>query len=136
MNVEMWENAATQRNVVALRDDGVAILGPARATRPAAKSAWAACSKRQEIAAEIEAFFQPKALAGVRVLVTAGPTESRSTRCAGSPTELGKDGLRGRARGRDAGARGDARVRARSRWRRRQASSASTCARPQRCSRR
>src|SRR5207248_8608590 len=29
MNVEMWENAATQRNVATLRADGIAILGPA-----------------------------------------------------------------------------------------------------------
>src|SRR5258708_33316159 len=29
MNVEIWENAATQRNVAQLRADGVAILGPA-----------------------------------------------------------------------------------------------------------
>src|SRR2546427_11967047 len=28
MNVEMWENAATQRNVERLRADGVGILGP------------------------------------------------------------------------------------------------------------
>ena len=28
MNRQMWENAATQRNVEQLRDDGVAILGP------------------------------------------------------------------------------------------------------------
>src|SRR5688572_10159048 len=29
MNVEMWENAATQRNVTILRADGVHLLGPA-----------------------------------------------------------------------------------------------------------
>ena len=46
-----------------------------RATRPAAKSAWAACSSRTQIVAEVEALFQPKRLAGKRVLVTAGPTE-------------------------------------------------------------
>jgi len=28
MNVEMWQNAATQRNVERLRADGVGILGP------------------------------------------------------------------------------------------------------------
>src|SRR5438045_1044747 len=29
MNVEMWQNAATQRNVVRLMEDGVAFAGPA-----------------------------------------------------------------------------------------------------------
>src|ERR1041385_4906306 len=29
MNVEMWENAATQRNIARLREDGVAFAGPA-----------------------------------------------------------------------------------------------------------
>src|SRR5690349_1726212 len=29
MNVEMWENAATQRNIALLRGDGVQVLGPA-----------------------------------------------------------------------------------------------------------
>src|SRR6185295_4743128 len=29
MNVEMWENVATQRNVAQLRADGVVLLGPA-----------------------------------------------------------------------------------------------------------
>src|SRR5215470_17495728 len=29
MNVEMWENPATQRNVALLRADGISILGPA-----------------------------------------------------------------------------------------------------------
>src|SRR5258708_8315550 len=36
MNVEMWENAATQRNVATLRGDAVAILGPAAAAHPSA----------------------------------------------------------------------------------------------------
>jgi len=44
MNVEMWENAATQRNAAALRADGVALAGRPRATRPAARPAWGECS--------------------------------------------------------------------------------------------
>jgi hypothetical protein len=46
MNREMWAHPATQRNVAQLRADGATVLGPgALATRPAARSATAACSK-------------------------------------------------------------------------------------------
>jgi hypothetical protein len=45
MNVEMWQNPATQRNVQQLRDDGIT-SSARRATRPAAKWAWAACWSR------------------------------------------------------------------------------------------
>ena len=50
------------------------MLGPAAATRPAARSATAACSKPTSCCDELVAFFQPKLLAGKRVLITAGPT--------------------------------------------------------------
>ncbi len=50
------------------------LLGPAAATRPAARSATGACSKPTELCEELIAFFQPKRLAGQRVLITAGPT--------------------------------------------------------------
>ncbi|HEV8094555.1 MAG TPA: bifunctional phosphopantothenoylcysteine decarboxylase/phosphopantothenate--cysteine ligase CoaBC [Burkholderiales bacterium] len=75
MNVEMWENAATQRNVLALRDDGIAIAGPAPGDQACGEVGMGRMLEAQELLAEIESFFQPKALAGRRVLVTAGPTE-------------------------------------------------------------
>jgi phosphopantothenoylcysteine decarboxylase / phosphopantothenate---cysteine ligase len=75
MNVEMWENAATQRNVLALRDDGIAIAGPAPGDQACGEVGMGRMLEAEELLAEIEAFFQPKALAGRRVLVTAGPTE-------------------------------------------------------------
>ena len=43
-------------------------------TRPAARSATAACSRPAELCDEVIASLQPKLLAGRRVLVTAGPT--------------------------------------------------------------
>lgn len=75
MNVEMWENAATQRNLLALRGDGVAIAGPAAGDQACGETGMGRMLEAQELFAEIEAFFQPKALAGKRVLVTAGPTQ-------------------------------------------------------------
>ena len=75
MNVEMWENAATQRNVLALRDDGILFAGPVAGDQACGETGMGRMLEAEQILGEIEAFFQPKALAGRRVLVTAGPTE-------------------------------------------------------------
>ena len=75
MNVEMWDNPATQRNLLALRDDGVAIAGPVAGDQACGETGMGRMLESAGILAEIEAFFQPKTLAGKRVLVTAGPTE-------------------------------------------------------------
>ncbi len=75
MNVEMWENAATQRNLGVLRADGVLIEGPAAGDQACGETGYGRMLEAAQIVAEIEAFFAPKRLAGKRVLVTAGPTE-------------------------------------------------------------
>jgi len=75
MNVEMWENAATQRNLHTLRGDGVHLAGPAAGDQACGEVGMGRMLEPEEIVAEVEALFQPKLLAGKRVLVTAGPTE-------------------------------------------------------------
>ena len=75
MNVEMWENAAMQRNLHTLRGDGVFLAGPAAGDQACGEVGMGRMLEPGEIVAEIEAFFQPKLLAGKRVVVTAGPTE-------------------------------------------------------------
>ena len=75
MNVEMWQNAATQRNVAKLREDGVAFAGPAAGDQACGEVGLGRMLEPAEIAVEIEAQLGPKALSGKRVLVTAGPTE-------------------------------------------------------------
>jgi phosphopantothenoylcysteine decarboxylase/phosphopantothenate--cysteine ligase len=76
MNVEMWENAATQRNVLRLREDGIAILGPAAGDQACGETGMGRMLEPADIVREVEAFLQSgKALAGKQVLVTAGPTE-------------------------------------------------------------
>jgi len=75
MNVEMWQNPATQRNVLALRDDGALVAGPAAGDQACGETGMGRMLEAAELLAEIESFFQPKTLAGRRVLVTAGPTE-------------------------------------------------------------
>jgi phosphopantothenoylcysteine decarboxylase/phosphopantothenate--cysteine ligase len=77
MNVEMWGNPATQRNVRRLREDGVAFAGPAAGDQACGEVGMGRMMEPAAIAAEVEAWFQPKALAGKRVLVTAGPTEEK-----------------------------------------------------------
>jgi phosphopantothenoylcysteine decarboxylase/phosphopantothenate--cysteine ligase len=75
MNVEMWQNAATQRNVARLRQDDVAIAGPAAGDQACGEVGLGRMLEPRDIAGEIEALLAPKALSGKRVLVTAGPTE-------------------------------------------------------------
>ena len=74
MNLQMWANPATQRNVKQLVADGVAILGPASGDQACGEVGMGRMLEAEEIFEEIEAFFQPRLLAGKRVLITAGPT--------------------------------------------------------------
>ena len=75
MNVEMWQNPATQRNVARLREDGVAFAGPVAGDQACGEVGLGRMLEPADIAREIETLLQPKALAGRRVLITAGPTE-------------------------------------------------------------
>ncbi len=74
MNRQMWDNPATQRNVAQLRKDGVLFAGPDAGDQACGETGMGRMHEPEEIFEEIEAFFQPKLLAGRRVLVTAGPT--------------------------------------------------------------
>jgi phosphopantothenoylcysteine decarboxylase/phosphopantothenate--cysteine ligase len=74
MNVEMWENPATQRNAAQLKADGVALLGPAEGAQACGETGFGRMLEPGELLEDIVAFFQPKVLAGKRVLLTAGPT--------------------------------------------------------------
>ena len=75
MNVEMWDNPATRRNVLALRDDGVLIAGPGAGDQACGETGMGRMLEAAELFEQVESLFQPKVLAGKRVLVTAGPTE-------------------------------------------------------------
>lgn len=74
MNVEMWSNPATQRNVQLLRSDGVVLLGPGEGAQACGETGSGRMLEAHELLEEIVAFFQPKLLRGRRVLMTAGPT--------------------------------------------------------------
>jgi phosphopantothenoylcysteine decarboxylase / phosphopantothenate---cysteine ligase len=74
MNVEMWNNPATQRNVHQLRADGVHFLGPASGDQACGEVGAGRMLEPHEMLEDIIAFFQPKVMRDCRVLITAGPT--------------------------------------------------------------
>ena len=74
MNRQMWANAATQRNVAQLRGDGITILGPDTGELACKENGEGRMLEAEQIFDALVAFKQPKALAGKRVLLTAGPT--------------------------------------------------------------
>ena len=74
MNVEMWDNPATQRNIAQLCADGIVILGPASGAQACGETGLGRMLEAHELLDDIVSFFQPKVLAGKKVLLTAGPT--------------------------------------------------------------
>lgn len=74
MNVEMWTNPATQRNVEQIRADGVCVLGPAAGDQACGETGMGRMLEPAQVLDEIVAAFQPKVMAGKRILITAGPT--------------------------------------------------------------
>jgi len=75
MNRQMWENAATQRNVAQLIEDGVTLLGPDAGDQACGEVGMGRMLEAEALHRALVAFFQPKVLAGKRVLLTAGPTQ-------------------------------------------------------------
>jgi len=74
MNVEMWENPATQRNVAQVKADGICLFGPASGEQACGEVGLGRMLEPEDLVEEIIAAFQPKVLEGKRVLITAGPT--------------------------------------------------------------
>ena len=74
MNVEMWNQASTQRNITQLRADGISIFGPGAGEQACGEVGLGRMMEPAEIHGEVAALFAPRILAGKRVLVTAGPT--------------------------------------------------------------
>jgi phosphopantothenoylcysteine decarboxylase/phosphopantothenate--cysteine ligase len=105
MNRQMWEHPATQRNVAQLRADGVAVLGPDSGSQACGESGMGRMLEPESLADEILAWFEPKVLAGYRVLVTAGPTFERIDAVRGiTNASSGKMGFAVARAAREAGA--------------------------------
>lgn len=74
MNQQMWANAATQANVATLRTRGVRVLGPASGSQACGEFGAGRLLEAETIVGELIAARSPRALAGVKVLISAGPT--------------------------------------------------------------
>jgi phosphopantothenoylcysteine decarboxylase/phosphopantothenate--cysteine ligase len=74
MNVEMWQDPATQRNVQRVVDDGVQVLGPGSGEQACGELGEGRMLEPGEIVRELAIRLAPRRLAGRRWLVTAGPT--------------------------------------------------------------
>jgi phosphopantothenoylcysteine decarboxylase/phosphopantothenate--cysteine ligase len=75
MNDRMWAHPQTRRNVSHLRDLGYTVVDPAEGALAVGEGAGAGRMPEPEaIAAHCARHLEPPTLAGLRVLVTAGPT--------------------------------------------------------------
>jgi phosphopantothenoylcysteine decarboxylase/phosphopantothenate--cysteine ligase len=76
MNVRMWGHAATRRNLATLHADGVAAVGPNDGDMACGEFGPGRMAEPDEIVAAVVAVLKPaaKPLAGLRALVTSGPT--------------------------------------------------------------
>jgi phosphopantothenoylcysteine decarboxylase/phosphopantothenate--cysteine ligase len=75
MNVRMWNHPATQRNLKTLKSDGTIFVGPNDGEMACGEFGPGRMAEPLEIVAAIEAALSaPGPLAGMKALVTAGPT--------------------------------------------------------------
>ena len=75
MNVRMWGNPATQRNVSLLAGDGIRFVGPAHGELAEGETGIGRMSEPEEILAEAGRLLETDSeLAGRKIVVTAGPT--------------------------------------------------------------
>ncbi len=74
MNRQMWHQSPTRRNVQQLLADGIHMLGPDSGEQACGEVGEGRMWEPALIVEALAAFFQPKLMAGRRVLLTAGPT--------------------------------------------------------------
>ncbi len=75
MNVEMWENAAFQRNLSQIKEDGVAVIPPQTDILACGESGIGKMAEPETINEKIEKFFaDAEMLEGRRAIVTTGGT--------------------------------------------------------------
>jgi phosphopantothenoylcysteine decarboxylase/phosphopantothenate--cysteine ligase len=74
MNRQMWESPPTRRNLALIREDGVSVFGPAAGDQACGEIGMGRMLEPEELLERLEGFFEPKLLAGRKVVMTAGPT--------------------------------------------------------------
>lgn len=75
MNVNMWESKALQRNVETLMERGVHFVEPGVGELACHWYGKGRLAELEEVIERIEEIFSPKDLKGVKILITAGPTQ-------------------------------------------------------------
>lgn len=75
MNQQMWANKATQQNLKSLSDRGVLQFGPAEGDQACGETGPGRMLEAEEIALSVAGLFKTGSLAGLTVMVTAGPTQ-------------------------------------------------------------
>ncbi|MGD8999719.1 MAG: bifunctional phosphopantothenoylcysteine decarboxylase/phosphopantothenate--cysteine ligase CoaBC [Granulosicoccaceae bacterium] len=74
MNRVMWADAATQANIERLRERKVSIFGPASGEQACGETGEGRMLEPLELVEQAAGLFATGSLAGVRVVITAGPT--------------------------------------------------------------
>lgn len=74
MNQAMWSNAATQENLVLIRERGAKIVGPESGSQACGDVGLGRMSEVAEICTATVNLFENVALAGKKLVITAGPT--------------------------------------------------------------
>jgi phosphopantothenoylcysteine decarboxylase/phosphopantothenate--cysteine ligase len=77
MNHVMWSHPATQANVALLKQRGVRVLGPASGEQACGEVGPGRMLEPSELATLLKPFGRSDLLAGVKAVVTAGPTRER-----------------------------------------------------------
>ena len=74
MNQQMWQHAATQKNLQILIDRGITVLGPGAGNQACGEVGPGRMLEPAQIAQQVVGDPIPQSLAGSRLLMTAGPT--------------------------------------------------------------
>lgn len=74
MNVRMWLNPATQRNVAMLRSDGITMIGPENGAMACGETGIGRMAEPASIFEAIKRAFATRQLADKHIVVTSGPT--------------------------------------------------------------
>ncbi len=78
MNVHMYDHPAVKRNIQQLHDDGIQFIEPSEGFLACGYVGKGRLEEPEKIVELVSGFFsRPKALAGKKVVVTAGPTRER-----------------------------------------------------------
>jgi len=74
MNQQMWQDPATQANIETLAGRGIHLFGPAEGEQACGEVGPGRMLEAEQLVMALEGLFETGALAGLNVLITAGPT--------------------------------------------------------------